>query len=131
MTLFTMPAPLRTAATGPARALLAMALLAGGAAPVAAQSRGELLYTTHCIACHNTQVHWRAKKQAADWTSLRAQVRAWQATAQLAWTDDDIQQVAVYLNEAHYHFPPPIKQGGTAPGPARIALAAAGSQPGL
>ena len=25
-------------------------------------SRGELLYTTHCIACHSTQVHWRDKR---------------------------------------------------------------------
>lgn len=125
MTLFTMPWPLRAVVTG-----LASALLAAGAAPAAAQSRGELLYTTHCIACHNTQVHWRAKKQVVDWPSLRAQVRAWQATAQLAWTDDDIQQVAGYLNQAHYHFAPPIKQSDAASGPARIALAAAVPMPG-
>lgn len=125
MTLFTMPSPLRAVATG-----LAAALLAAVAVPAAAQSRGELLYTTHCIACHNTQVHWRARKQVVDWPSLRAQVRAWQATAQLAWTDDDIQQVAVYLNDAHYRFPPPIKQSGAAPGPARIAQAAAAPMPG-
>ena len=127
MTLFTMPPPLRATATATG---LAMALLATVAAPAAAQSRGELLYTTHCIACHNTQVHWRAKKQAVDWPSLRAQVQAWQAAAQLAWTDDDILQVAGYLNETHYHFPPPIKQSGAATGPARIAQAAAVALPG-
>jgi mono/diheme cytochrome c family protein len=125
MTLFTMPSPLRAVATG-----LAAALLAAVAVPAAAQSRGELLYTTHCIACHNTQVHWRNQKQAVDWPTLRAQVRAWQATAQLAWTDDDIQQVAAYLNEAHYHFPPPIKQSGAATGSARVARAAAVPTPG-
>ena len=26
------------------------------------QSRGELLYSTHCIACHTSQMHWRDKK---------------------------------------------------------------------
>jgi mono/diheme cytochrome c family protein len=24
-------------------------------------NRGERLYTTHCIACHSTQMHWRDK----------------------------------------------------------------------
>ncbi len=28
--------------------------------------RGELLYTAHCIACHNAQIHWRNKKLATD-----------------------------------------------------------------
>ena len=119
MTLFTMPQPLRKVATG-----LAMALLAVGTAPAAAQSRGELLYTTHCIACHNTQVHWRSKKQVVDWPSLRAQVRAWQATAQLAWTDDDILLVAAYLNEAYYHLPPPAPLRSGADASTGVALAA-------
>ncbi len=58
------------------------ALLVGAAAqcqPVTAPSRGELLYTTHCIACHDTQVHWRDGKLAHDWNSLKVQVRRWQA----------------------------------------------------
>jgi hypothetical protein len=55
-----------------------------------------------------------------DWSSLRAQVRAWQATGQLAWTDDDIEQVALYLNGWYYRFkaPAPLRMGmGARPGP--------------
>lgn len=75
-----------------------------------APSRGELLYTTHCGACHSSQMHWRDKKQVLDWTSLRAQVRFWQSQAMLGWNDEDINQVARYLNNAYYRMPPPAEQ---------------------
>ena len=69
-----------------------------------AESRGELLYSTHCLACHTSQMHWRDKKQATDWNSLKAQVRQWQATAMLGWSEDDIVGVTRYLNESFYGF---------------------------
>ncbi|MEK7738201.1 MAG: cytochrome c, partial [Pseudomonadota bacterium] len=47
------------------------------AQPVRDATRGELLYSTHCIACHDAQVHWRDKKLARNWISLLAEVRHW------------------------------------------------------
>lgn len=74
-------------------------------APAAqAQSRGELLYTTHCIACHTTQMHWRDQRAASDWPRLKAQVRRWQGATSLAWSDSDILEVARYLNDTFYRF---------------------------
>ena len=67
--------------------------------------RGELLYTTHCIACHTEQVHWRDRKAASDWRRLKAEVRRWQAAARLRWSEADIVAVARYLNETIYHLP--------------------------
>ena len=67
--------------------------------------RGELLYTTHCIACHNEQIHWRDKKIARNWAGLKAQVRRWQGVAGLDWDDRDIVEVARYLNARNYHYP--------------------------
>ncbi len=67
--------------------------------------RGELLYSTHCIACHGTQVHWREKKLVADWTSLQSQVQRWQGISRLGWNNDDIEEVARYLNIIYYHYP--------------------------
>jgi mono/diheme cytochrome c family protein len=67
--------------------------------------RGELLYSIHCIACHNAQVHWRDKKLATDWTSLRAEVRRWQEYSGLGWGDDDVAAVTRYLNSLYYHYP--------------------------
>ena len=91
------------------RMLIAAGLI-GIVAPAHAQTsttsaRGELLYATHCIACHTTQVHWRDTKLATDWASLRAQVRRWAVNTGTGWSDEDITEVARYLNGAHYRFP--------------------------
>ena len=78
-----------------------------GAQPMLDATRGELLYSTHCIACHSTQVHWREKKLATDWKSLQSQVSRWQGIAGLGWTGEDIAEVTRYLNALHYHYPAP------------------------
>jgi len=81
---------------------------AAGAQPVTIEpTRGELLYTTHCIACHTARVHWRDQRLGKDWGSLRAQVRRWQGIQKLRWTEEDIAEVARYLNTFYYNFPPP------------------------
>lgn len=81
--------------------------LANAAQPVRDAARGELLYSTHCIACHTAQVHWRDKKLATDWIDLRAEVYRWQKFSGLGWDDDDVAAVARYLNALHYHYPVP------------------------
>jgi len=104
----------------PSKMALMTACLAAGAhafaqAPSEADaSRGELLYSTHCVSCHTAQIHWRDNRLATDWTSLKAQVNRWQANAGLGWRDADIVAVARYLNELHYHFPQTGDQVGTA-----------------
>ncbi|WP_241673003.1 c-type cytochrome [Lacisediminimonas profundi] len=75
------------------------------AAPKIEPGRGELLYSNHCIACHNERVHWRDQRLAKDWQSLLHQVRRWQANTGLTWEDEDIRAVARYLNVRYYQFP--------------------------
>lgn len=80
-----------------------------------AQSRGKLLYATHCLACHTTQIHWRDGRSAIDWTSLELQVRRWQRAASLGRSDNDILDVTRYLNENIYRFegaPSPVSSSG-------------------
>ena len=77
-----------------------------GAQPLPAPTRGELLYSTHCIACHDTQIHWRDKKLVTDWKSLQKEVRRWQELAGLGWSNEEIAQVAQYLNQRLYHLTP-------------------------
>lgn len=99
---------------------LACTLLLAAAAPAAAQTAGEptrgaLLYATHCVACHDTQMHWRDKRAVRDWDSLVAQVRLWQGTQLLQWTEADIHEVARHLNDSIYRLPPPgVRQGSAA-----------------
>ena len=85
--------------------LFALAGVAVQAQPERAKSRGDLLYSTHCIECHSTQMHWRDNKQARDWTTLLAQVRRWQSTAGLGWSEADVAEVAGHLNDTIYHYP--------------------------
>jgi mono/diheme cytochrome c family protein len=95
------------------RLILAMTLVSfciladANAQPMSEPRRGELLYSTHCIACHNLQVHWSDKKLVKDWPSLRAEVRLWQKFSGLGWSEEDILEVARYLNTIHYHYPTP------------------------
>ena len=88
--------------------LIATVLALLSAAPLAfAQqpSRGELLYSNHCIECHTTQMHWRDRHVARDMATLQAQVRRWQGQIGLQWTDEDIDAVAQHLNRTIYKFP--------------------------
>lgn len=96
---------LRVAAAA-AASLVAIAAMSQSA-PRSAESRGELLYSTHCVACHTTQIHWRDKKLATDWNRLRAEVRRWQENGRLSWGEDEISDVTVYLNGLYYHYEPP------------------------
>jgi mono/diheme cytochrome c family protein len=90
--------------------VFAVLLVCLGSPAVAAQPkgdtpRGELLYSTHCTACHSAQIHWRDKKIATDWDSLKAEVQRWQGIAGQVWSDNDIVEVARYLNARYYHYP--------------------------
>jgi hypothetical protein len=49
-------------------------------------------------------MHWRDKRAATDWASLKVQVRRWQSAASLAWSERDILEVSRYLNDSIYHF---------------------------
>jgi mono/diheme cytochrome c family protein len=100
-----LPAVCAWAAAGAAAIALAQ--------PASPVSRGELLYSTHCIACHTKEVHWRQQRLATDWPSLERQVRRWAANAGLAWSNEDVAEVARYLNAVHYHFAAPSVTGAT------------------
>jgi mono/diheme cytochrome c family protein len=84
-----------------------------------AAQRGELLYETHCITCHSAKMHWRDQRVVQDWPGLKAEVRRWQGAVSLAWNEDDIAEVARYLNQTVYHLEtptPPLPSPGPAEG---------------
>lgn len=87
--------------------VLTLALAGGSAFAQNEAPRGALLYDNHCIACHSTQMHWRDQRLAKDWASLRALVRRWQGAAQLNWSEEEVDDVARYLNARFYRLPEP------------------------
>jgi hypothetical protein len=57
-------------------------------------------------------MHWRDKRAVRDWDSLVGQVRLWQGTQLLQWSEADILEVARHLNDSIYRLPPPgVRQG--------------------
>lgn len=74
------------------------------AQPGGGGSRGELLYATHCNACHTSKIHWREKRLVTDMDSLGIQVRRWQGNIGLKWTEEEIADVVSYLNATYYNF---------------------------
>jgi hypothetical protein len=73
--------------------------------PMRDAARGELLYSTHCIACHSDKLHWRDKKLVTDWKSLQTEIVRWQGVSGLRWSKEDIADVAQYLNALYYRYP--------------------------
>jgi hypothetical protein len=92
---------------GTALGVMALPVVAAALAqaPALPASRGALLYDTHCIACHNSQMHWRDRRLVTDWDSLTAQVRHWQEIGRLGWSESDVVEVARHLNETIYRLP--------------------------
>jgi mono/diheme cytochrome c family protein len=68
--------------------------------------RGRQLYETHCISCHYEHVHERAQTNTRvhSLDDLRAQVRDWGKLTGQTFTQDDLDDIAAYLNESHYHL---------------------------
>jgi hypothetical protein len=92
------------------RILLALAALpiiallpASGAQP----ERGRALYELRCTGCHADSVHSRAKRVAADFGAVRGWVERWGRDLKLGWTAEEIDDVAVYLNDTYYRYPCP------------------------
>ena len=68
------------------------------------KSRGQLLYETHCIACHESGLHIRERRKAKTIADVNQSVARWVNYQKLGWGYDDTQQVADYLNQHFYHY---------------------------
>jgi mono/diheme cytochrome c family protein len=90
-----------------AAAIVALALgLAAAPGPVRAADaeRGKTLYETSCGACHKDSVHRRSSRKAKSFESIRAQVARWSWEVGGSWSEDEIDDVAYYLNQRYYRF---------------------------
>ena len=67
-------------------------------------SRGELLYSNHCLECHESSVHIRAKHHARNIDGIRNEVARWTKQLQLKWSVRDIEDVVDFLNNRYYHY---------------------------
>lgn len=75
-------------------------------------ARGRLLYETYCGLCHYERVHERLRTSVKDIGDLRDMVARWAPQTKREFTLDELEDVVQYLNESHYRFGLPPREGG-------------------
>jgi hypothetical protein len=68
------------------------------------QPRGEMLYTNHCLSCHESVVHVREKRSVKNLDELRSAVTRWSQELELKWSSREIEDVVLYLNLRYYNY---------------------------
>ncbi|NEX20872.1 cytochrome c [Thiorhodococcus mannitoliphagus] len=66
----------------------------------------EAIYQEHCTKCHGSEVYTRDDRKVTSYDGLVRQVQRCELSLQLTWFDDEIKNVADYLNTRFYHFKP-------------------------
>ena len=65
---------------------------------------GQVLHDAHCTRCHQPDIYTREKRMVNSFSELQEQVRQCELMAELAWFDDEVEDVTAYLNESYYRF---------------------------
>jgi cytochrome c553 len=65
---------------------------------------GKTLVESNCTKCHDQQVYTRPDRRVNTLEGLTKQVTRCERSLGLKWFDDDIDDVAAYLNQTYYHF---------------------------
>jgi mono/diheme cytochrome c family protein len=66
--------------------------------------RGEALYKNHCKECHEGLAHSRLGSKINSVDELRNWVASWSVHSRLDWSEDDVEDVADYLNTRFYNL---------------------------
>lgn len=101
MLLFCVPV---LAVTGPLPPPLGAGEAPAGSHLKLIRTRGALLYQNHCLDCHESLVHIRARHKARNLGAIQGQVIRWSSYLKLRWSEEDINDVTRYLNQTYYQF---------------------------
>jgi len=67
--------------------------------------QGETLLMENCYGCHDEDVYTRPERIIKSHSSLVQRVRFCSLQRNLAWFEEDIENVAAYLNDEFYRLP--------------------------
>ncbi len=65
---------------------------------------GDDLHFENCTGCHQESVYTRDERNVRTLERLGLQVRFCKDSLELAWFDEDVDDVVEYLNQTYYHF---------------------------
>jgi mono/diheme cytochrome c family protein len=79
-----------------------------GIGSVAAQAQpsenAKELYEENCLSCHGSEIFTRDGRMVTSLDGLERQVQRCETALGLRWFDEDIKDVAAYLNHHFYQF---------------------------
>ena len=65
---------------------------------------GKVLHNENCLRCHDESKYMSGDRKVKDYQQLRARVSQCELMAELAWFDEEIDDVTAYLDSAFYKF---------------------------
>ena len=68
---------------------------------------GKALHDENCMRCHQENIYTRKNRLIHSFPDLHERIRQCELSADLTWFDEEIDNVAAYLNDAFYHFEMP------------------------
>ena len=83
---------------------LGLTVLTSSLAFAADIENGKALHIENCTRCHQPDVYTREKRMVNSFDELHEQVRQCEIMAEMAWFDEEIEDVVGFLNEAYYKF---------------------------
>jgi len=84
--------------------IIVTASMAGTASFAADAEHGKKLYEKSCGGCHDTKVHTRPNRIVHTYEDLVNRIRFCDTAAKANFSEDDIYDVADYLNDNFYKF---------------------------
>ncbi|QVL49363.1 MAG: cytochrome c [Thiocapsa sp.] len=67
------------------------------------EKAGEI-YEDNCLSCHGSEIYTRDGRMVTSLDGLERQVQRCETALGLRWFDEDIKDVAAYLNHHFYSF---------------------------
>ena len=65
---------------------------------------GKLLHDENCLRCHNESKYTREDRMIKNFQELHERIKQCELMAELTWFDEEIDDVAAYLNDQFYRF---------------------------
>ena len=85
--------------------LVFTSLLSGMTSLCAADiDRGEALHNEHCTRCHKPDIYTRSDRLINNLDALKERVKQCELANDLLWFEEDVEDVAAYLNSGFYQF---------------------------
>ncbi len=65
---------------------------------------GKVLHNENCLRCHNESLYTRENRIVNSVDELRERISQCELMAELAWFDEEIDDVTAYLSNTFYRF---------------------------